>query len=769
MIRLDTQAYWKKHSTASSMVTMDVQDKFGNEIQHEIWWIETTKTTVWMDYDASTAGQCCRFERTSFLNSKPIFMRFVEQRTCMCDTCGKAFAAADELEDNYLVPDGKKPLLSMYFRLLNGRKSGGFSFALLHLNSDRDFEIPTSLDAALTWNPPVSCTDEELQGYDNECTAFSFVVLSIASVAAQIDTGSTIDTIEKKTDALAKAIIGVPEWRGFPKMTARGKDNQETSTSIHAQKKIIDYLTAFEDHGPQGVPMNRRQFSSTDVSVSPYVMVKRTVQQDLVNNPPPFEKFGKKSAQAMHYYAEAHGILLSAARSKQKDYDETYPAVADDNNNNNDNNVPANTCTMGSCHGQCSTSMDNVIHDVHRRANEYPALHNHVECTKDTTILNSDVVFETCLTLCFSLLGTYVTNNLGLQYTTVLSLFVPSINQITDELQFFQVLLTPDGRLVGMSTTGLEDEVLFTYFGHFREHAPSRLTSWFVNRYELDQNIVYRATINVAGPTHVFGPSQSMLDVQIEKGGTFKLVPDHHFVFNLYEYDLGLRKQELPTENINTVGSLAYDTTKRFEDLKSSAGLVHIKHVSETDYQQEKFEQEEQEICSPYNILHKKVIVIWDFKRNIPLMVKYKQTKGDYYNIPTAAFFGMVLVYCGEKMDEDGHVVTENNQPVMESKAFNMAFTSPSHEKSAAWVVAAMELAWGLVPSRMSATCAPPTAAELGNEEFMARSQVMGCGPEFAEGVAILRNARLISFWGDNGVPFHSGVLLSVMIAGKWN
>jgi hypothetical protein len=51
----------------------------------------------------------------------------------------------------------------------------------------------------------------------------------------------------------------------------------------------------------------------------------------------------------------------------------------------------------------------------------------------------------------------------------------------------------------------------------------------------------------------------------------------------------------------------------------------------------------------------------------------------------------------------------------------------------------------------------------------MARSQVMGCGPEFAEGVAILRNARLISFWGDNGVPFHSGVLLSVMLAGKWN
>ena len=765
MIRLETQPYWKKHATASSMLTMDVKDKFGNEIQHEIWWIMTTKTMVWMDYQASTAGQCCKFGRTAFLNSKPIFMRFVEQRTCMCDACGRAFAAVDELEDNYPVPHGKRPMLSMVYRLLNGRKASEFSFTVLHLNSDRAFEVPTDPDVSVGWNPPESCDAIELQGAEGDCVAISFVVLKIPSVAAAVDTASSMNTIEKKTKALAIVIAGTEEWRIFSKVNTRNQE--ETSISQRAQRKVKARLGAFESNAPKDFEIHCRVFYGTNpTESSAYDVLETVIQRDLRENPPPFEKCTKSTALPLDLFRRSGGIFSQANAIKKEEYDLRYAGeVEETDEEDEENNDPTvATCTAHTCN-ECSTFTSEIMHSVHRRSTLYPTTHDHLTCTLEDA---DDEDFEDCLETSFLLLGTYVTGNLGLQFTVVLSLFLPAPNnKITEDLQFMQVLLTPDGHLHVLSTTSNADEVLITYFGHFRESGPTRLTSWFLHR---DGNTVgdYRITIHVAGPSHVFGPSESMIELQREKGGTHQLVPDNHYVFNLFESDMALRKQGLPTEDQTVEGSLAFDTAKRFEEITQTAGLDHIEHTFNTDYQQGKFEEEENTICSAYNIKWKKVIIIWDYKRNIPLMVKYKQLKSDYYNIPTAAFYGQVVIYCGAQTDANGDDVYDSDDKlVMVTKALNMDFTSPSHEKSAAWVMAAKELSFGLVQTEGSATCATPLDDLQDDTTTPDRSKIMGCGDAFDEGVKILREARIISYWGDNGTPFHSGNLISVMLAGK--
>ena len=234
--------------------------------------------------------------------------------------------------------------------------------------------------------------------------------------------------------------------------------------------------------------------------------------------------------------------------------------------------------------------------------------------------------------------------------------------QISPQLQFVQVLLQPNGQIVTLSTTGTLDEVVFTLFGFFNQNSPQRLLSWFLPRSNQNQDASeeYRITINAVGPKHAFGPSESMINVVHEKGGVHRLAPDLHFTPALIAGDIALRKQGLPTENVATAGTLAYDTAKRFEEISEQAGLSHLSHSICTAHQQAVFDKESANLCSVENIRLKKILIIWDYKRNIPLMSKWKQSKSDYYNVPTAAFFGAVIVYCGTELDRQGNPVLDN-------------------------------------------------------------------------------------------------------------
>ena len=96
-----------------------------------------------------------------------------------------------------------------------------------------------------------------------------------------------------------------------------------------------------------------------------------------------------------------------------------------------------------------------------------------------------------------------------------------------------------------------------------------------------------------------------------------------------------------------------------------------------------------------------------------------------------------------------------------------MDVTSTTHEKSAAWVVTAMEVLSGFRGVRKDATCANPLGSGVSDDDWAEQSVVMGCGTSFEKGKELIRQAHLLSFWGDNGVPFHSGNLVTVMLAGK--
>ena len=451
------------------------------------------------------------------------------------------------------------------------------------------------------------------------------------------------------------------------------------------------------------------------------------------------------------------------------------------NNNNNDNqneneNENENMCTSDACNNSCNNKSDDVAKAVNRRKSRWPAAKSKVMCAAED---GGDEDFQVCLQAAFGLLRAYVTRTLGLRNIVVLSVMGTKniggsiTTVISPQLSIMEVCLLPDGRVVvvsfaagqqpwnlmgiipGIGGTIEENEnaengkkVSFTFFGRLQADGPKRLSSWLRQKAPGISHLEF--TIHAVGPKHAFGPAEHMLLTQLEPGDNFALTPDHHYVYNLYQDNIQSRREGLPTESISTPGTLAYDTHERFNELEGNAGANFLLHKFQTPYQQTKFEEETESICSATAVAERKVIGIWDYKRNIELTQKYNQLKSDYYNIPTAAFFGLVIVFCKHGLPH----------------AINLDVTSASHEKSAAWVAATVEILFRLTNTRPVGQEQPPAASTLDTNKWLKLSEVMSGFDVFEEAKAVLCAARVLSFWGDNGAPFHSGNLISMILSG---
>ena len=229
------------------MMTMMVKDKFGQEIQQEVHWITDSVSKIWFDYQSTHAGECCKFERTRFLQSQPANYRMTTQRTCLCDICGKAFAASDELSSLYPVPTGKKPQISVFYRLLGRSGSGTLKFVFLHLHSDIDFVTPSDLEAFTTWSEPTACaTHSQLQGTNSECVAENFVVLKVSTIAGSVDTAGDINTMAKKTQAIAELFNSLHEWRLVLKIFGPLDATPTTRVYVYTPLLLLRLLRIFK-------------------------------------------------------------------------------------------------------------------------------------------------------------------------------------------------------------------------------------------------------------------------------------------------------------------------------------------------------------------------------------------------------------------------------------------------------------------------------------------------------------------------------------------
>ena len=439
----------------------------------------------------------------------------------------------------------------------------------------------------------------------------------------------------------------------------------------------------------------------------------------------------------------------------------------------NDPNIIITCNHEGECtdEGCPTTENSNEIEkDIDRRRSMLPPSQTFVEC-KLTEVLVEAVdeqqQFDACIFDALNLLSGYVTPTLGMQKIIVLSisrLVAGVVGAITSELSMVNICLLPNSDVVAISLELLNDndndndnnndndnenKISLTYFGLFKANAPKRVGSWFQARIDHLSVVTLHFSIYADGPKHAFAPSEPILVVQSAPGEDHKMVPDLHYVSTLYYENIKNRRKSLPTDDIDTVGSVASDIKERVDELEGIAGVQAMNHNIQTIQQDNMFQKEKAEICSARSKSLNMVLGIWDFKQNVALTSKYNLLKKNYYNIPTAAFFGIVLIFCKDGVP----------------RVLNLDFTSPSHEKSAAWVAAATEVTYGLRKTRVFGETWND-ALGMSQEEWEQYSIVMSGNDVFEEAKVVMRAAHVISYWGDNGSPFHSGILISAIMAG---